>query len=167
MKRRIPGAALLSGILSLAVATPAAALLDVTMAVPLVCEAAPIAGSIGGANVTQAPSLCNGNLFAPVAADVYVINLPTDQEITVSLTGPVYQLALLAVPADENSCIAYAPHGTDPSLTACLPAGDYVVLVSTGVDLMQSYQIGVTCLPCEPVPANGRTWGGLKASYFD
>lgn len=149
----------------LAIAGPAAAQLDLTMALDLPCDGTPIWQVIGDPTPTLVLQMCGGAPTTNGLAYPYTVTLATPQEVTFSVNSYPLQMTLLRSPYGPDDCVDYTPLGITPTLTACLPAGVYVVLVSTVVEQPLMYAISATCVPCVPAASEVRTWSWIKRMY--
>lgn len=149
-----------------ALAVPAAAQsLDLTMTIDLTCGAAPVSGTLGVGNVATTGTLCSGNVLTPGTANAYGVNLASATEVTINVTGGPVQIVVLQWPFTGNSCVAATVIMNNPVLSLCLPAGYYPILLTSALDVPVQYEIGLTCLPCEPVANESGAWGAVKALY--
>jgi hypothetical protein len=149
-----------------ALASPAAAQpLDLTMTIDLYCGAAPVSGMLGVGNVATTGQLCSGTVPTPGYAQAYGVNLTAPTEVTISVTGGPVQIVVLQLPFTADSCVATTVIMNNPSLTLCLPAAYYPILLTSALDIPVQYEIGVTCLPCEPVANETDAWGAVKTLY--
>jgi hypothetical protein len=149
-----------------ALASPAAAQpLDLTMTIDLSCGAAPVSGTLGVGNVATTGAMCGGLVPTPGYAQAYGVNLTSGTEVTITVNGGPVQIVVLQLPFTANSCVAWTPIGNNPSLTLCLPAGYYPILLTSALDVPVQFEIGVACLPCEPVANETDAWGAVKSLY--
>lgn len=165
MRRLLP-LTLLLGVLALAI--PAAAQpLDLTMTLDLYCGDPAVSGALHlGTNVATVGYPCYGSIPTTGGlADAYGINLTSPSQITITVIGTPIEVLLLGAPYSADDCIADSHLVTDPTLTICLPAGYYPILLTTAGGLGAPYQISVTCTPCEPVAEQTHAWGGLKSMF--
>jgi hypothetical protein len=149
----------------LAIAGTAAAQLDLTMALDLPCDGTPIWQVIGDPTPALVDQMCSGAQTTNGLAYPYAVTLATPQEMTFLVNSYPLQLTLLRSPYGPDNCVDHTPISVTPELTACLPAGEYVVLVSTVVEQPLTYAISATCVPCVPTPNEVRTWSWIKGMY--
>ena len=138
---------------------------------PTFVEAEPCGADLnGGCNVPDAPSepialgdVVRGTLWANTFdrdSDWYLIALPADTELTLSLRSDVPAFAELV----DLNCVAVIGNATSagcPATTSvCAAAGTYLVKVvpffaeiPCGGALSSSYTLRVTGVPCTPLPS--------------
>lgn len=140
--------------------------LDLTMTIDLYCGNPPVSGLLGsGFNVATTGNLCGGTVITGGAADAYGINLLVPSQVTVTTTAVALQVTMLQSPYTANDCVAGSTLTANPTVTACLPAGYYSILLSSPLHIPTPYEVSLTCTPCEPVATEQRAWGGLKSLF--
>lgn len=135
------------------------------MGVDLTCGGPASSGTLHVTNLTPVGWMCNTTVDAGGDASVYGINLTSPMQVTVSVAGNVTQIVMLQSPYTADDCVATAPLTNNPTVTACLPAGYYAILLSTPVRALIEYQVSATCEPCTPVATEEHAWGGLKSLF--
>lgn len=152
---------------ALGAALPAGAQsLDLTMTTDLYCGDPPVSGQLGsGFNVAVVPSLCGGTVTTGGNADAYGVNLLVPSQVTVTTVSFSLEVTMLQAPYTANDCVANSTLMPNPTVTACLPAGYYSILLSSPLRVVTPYEVGITCTPCEPVAIESTPWGSLKSSY--
>lgn len=151
-----------------ALAAPALAQpLDLTMTVDLYCNDPAVSGSLGsGWNVATTGNLCGGSVVTGGTADAYGVNLLTPTQLTINVTAAMLQVTVLSGPPYfATNCVGGSGLVANPTVTLCLPAGYYSILLSSPLRILMPYEISLACAPCEPVTAETQAWGGIKSLY--
>lgn len=162
---RLLSLTILVGVLALALSA-AAQPLDLTMAQDLNCDAPPVSGQLGsGPNVATVAFLCGGTVTTGGAADAYGVNLLVPSQVTVTTVSIALEVTMLQAPYTANDCVANSTLVPNPTVTTCLPAGYYSILLSSPLRVITPYEVSVTCTPCEPVAVESAPWGSLKSSF--
>lgn len=159
---------ILAACLALAGSAAAQTPLDLTMTTDLYCGDPATSGVLGGGwNVATVGNLCNGTVVTGGTANAYGVNLLTPTQLTISVTASAIQLNVLSGPPYyADNCIAASNViATNPTLSVCLPAGYYSILLSSPLNIIMPFEIALTCQPCEPVAAEAQSWGALKGSF--
>lgn len=152
---------------ALGAALPAAAQpLNLTMTIDLYCGNPPVSGQLStGLNVATVPYLCGGTVMNGGDADAYGVNLLVPSQVTVTTVSSFLEVTMLQAPYTANDCVANSTLVPNPTVTTCLPAGYYSILLSSPLRVLTPYEVSVTCTPCEPVAAESTPWGSLKGSF--
>ena len=140
--------------------------LDLTMTIDLYCGNPPVSGQLStGWNVATVPSLCGGSVMTGGSADAYGVNLLVPSQVTVTAVSFGLEVTMLQYPYTANDCVAGSLFYPNPTVTACLPAGYYSILLSSPLRVLTPYEVSITCAPCEPVATETRDWGSLKSLF--
>lgn len=141
--------------------------LDLSMTYDLYCDAPDTSGVLGGGfNVATVGNLCGGLVMTGGSANAFGVNLLTPTQLTVNTVSPALQVTILSGPPyTANSCVAYSLLTNNPTLTVCLPPGYYSILLSSPLNVITPFELGLSCAPCVPVGDEARSWGSLKGSY--
>lgn len=167
MRRLLLMAALAAFTLAAAPALAQDPPLDLSMTYDLYCDTPDTTGMIGsGFNVAMVGNLCGGLVVTGGTANAYGVNLLTPTQLTVNVVSPAVQVTILSGPPyTANSCVTYSLLAANPTVTACLPAGYYSILLSSPLSMITPFELGLSCAPCVPVGDEARSWGSLKGSY--
>ena len=172
MRRLVPSLALIALATAAIVlpATPAPAQdppLDLTMTFDLYCGDPAASGLLTtGWNVATVGNLCGGLVNTGGTANAYGVNLTAPTQLTITTVASALQVTVLyGPPYTANNCVANTLLMTDPTLTLCLPAGYYSILLSSPLRILTPYEISLACSPCDPVASEAQSWGTLKGSY--
>ena len=138
MRRLAPTAALVALTLAALAMTAAPSLaqdppLDLTMTFDLYCGDPAASGLLTtGWNVATVGNLCGGLVNTGGTANAYGVNLTAPTQLTITTVAPALQVTVLyGPPYTANSCVAHTLITPDPTLTLCLPAGYYSILLSS------------------------------------
>ncbi len=136
--------------------SPSVGLLDCTGAAELFCGGTALAGDNTGHANNVVNYGCSG-LNENGGEDVYYFTLASESQVTITLTPDAADLDLwLLGSCDEAACLTYSAGVSTETITECLPAGTYYVVVdgygSTYPGAEGSYTIALECASCPSAP---------------